>query len=310
MRQGRNTHKGDVNVFDTGEIVLAKIRGFPLWPGMVVDAETVPAAVEKERPRGKDVYAIRFFPVGDYAWFGSKELTRLTRAMIDAFVRDPTKKEGDLKDGYRQALDPAAWNPEVYGQKPRQRSAKSKAREEDEDDDELPGDETDADAEEVEIPTGTKKRKREEDVSATLTKPHNTANTEADPEALKVRKWRQKLQKTFLGNSTYTPQPTAELMPAVDALFKTVEGYRDMNVEYLTFSKISKVMRHIHRLDEIKVPRDDEFQFRKRANALIDKWDGILNSNPPRARDHEMEDGTVGEKASDLSAMDVTMYDG
>ncbi|KAJ6454389.1 hypothetical protein C8R45DRAFT_944646 [Mycena sanguinolenta] len=128
----------------------------------------------------------------------------------------------------------------------------------------------------------SKKRKTdghadEVEVDATLTKPHNTANMEAGSEALK-------------------------LMPAVDALFKTVEGYRDMNVEYLTFSKISKVMRHIHRLDANKVPRDDEFHFRKRAKALVEQWDGILSSRLPRA--------CVGEEASDPAATHVTMDDG
>ncbi|KAF7328297.1 PWWP domain-containing protein 1 [Mycena sanguinolenta] len=122
----------------------------------------------------------------------------------------------------------------------------------------------------------SKKRKTdvpadEVEVDATLTKSHNTANTQteaaADPEAQKVHKWRQKLQKTFLGNSSYTPQPTAESMPAVDALFKSLEEYGDMKAEYLHFSKISKVMRHIHRLDASKVPRDDEYHFRARPGA-------------------------------------------
>ncbi|KAJ7867819.1 hypothetical protein B0H13DRAFT_2670434 [Mycena leptocephala] len=45
------------------------------------------------------------------------------------------------------------------------------------------------------------------------------------------------------------------------------------------FSKIGKVMHHIHLLDAAKVPRDDEFHFRDRAKALVDKWHEILNSN-------------------------------
>ena len=31
-------------------------------------------------------------------------------------------------------------------------------------------------------------------------------------------------------------------------------------------------MRHIHALPDNKVPRDDEFKFRERAKALVDKW--------------------------------------
>ena len=69
------------------EIVLAKIRGYPAWPGMVrailrvahataladascalmqvVDPEAVPSAVTNERPKGGKSYCVRFFPAGD-----------------------------------------------------------------------------------------------------------------------------------------------------------------------------------------------------------------------------------------------------
>ena len=45
------------------------------------------------------------------------------------------------------------------------------------------------------------------------------------------------------------------------------------------FSKIGKVMRHIHVLPDEKVPRDDEFKFRERAKVLVDKWHDILKTN-------------------------------
>lgn len=38
-------------------------------------------------------------------------------------------------------------------------------------------------------------------------------------------------------------------------------------------------MRHIHALTPDKVPRDDEFHFKDRAKALVDKWHDILNAN-------------------------------
>ncbi|KAJ7219657.1 hypothetical protein B0H12DRAFT_1241466 [Mycena haematopus] len=106
------------------------------------------------------------------------------------------------------------------------------------------------------------------------------AKIEADPEAMKVREWRLKLQ-IFLRFLSSNKVLLDDEMPAMDALFTTVEGYRNMTVEYLQYSKISKVMRHIHRLDAINVPRDEEFHFRDRAQALVDKWNELLNSNSP-----------------------------
>ena len=40
-------------------------------------------------------------------------------------------------------------------------------------------------------------------------------------------------------------------------------------------------MRHISLLPEEKVPRDAEFKFRDRANALVDQWRQLLYANRP-----------------------------
>ncbi|KAJ7712927.1 hypothetical protein B0H14DRAFT_3902119 [Mycena olivaceomarginata] len=134
------------------------------------------------------------------------------------------------------------------------------------------------------------------------------AKLESDPEALKVREWRHKLQKTFLSSNKALPKE--EEMPAVDTLFTTVESYEGMNIGYLTFSKIGKVMRHIHLLEPGKVPRDEEFKFRDRAKALVDRWHGILNSNStgaPKENGHAKAAGEEGaDEAAESTAMDVS----
>jgi hypothetical protein len=50
------------------------------------------------------------------------------------------------------------------------------------------------------------------------------------------------------------------------------------HIDDLQYSKIGKVMHHIHLLPLDKVPRDEEFQFRSRAKALVDKWRIILGA--------------------------------
>ncbi|KAG5637495.1 hypothetical protein H0H81_004368 [Sphagnurus paluster] len=55
-----------VSSYAERDIVLGKVRGFPPWPGMVVDPESVPAAVQLERPAKKNnFYCVQFFPAGD-----------------------------------------------------------------------------------------------------------------------------------------------------------------------------------------------------------------------------------------------------
>ncbi|KAH6885565.1 hypothetical protein BKA70DRAFT_1337292 [Coprinopsis sp. MPI-PUGE-AT-0042] len=96
-----------------------------------------------------------------------------------------------------------------------------------------------------------------------------------DPEAIKVRDWRHKLQKSFLSNKAV---PKDDDMPGLDELFKMIEDFEGMTIEHLQFSKIGKVMRHIAALPEDKVPRDHEFKFRERSDVLVKKWHQILNA--------------------------------
>ncbi|KDQ07165.1 hypothetical protein BOTBODRAFT_60143 [Botryobasidium botryosum FD-172 SS1] len=100
--------------YDLRDIVLAKIRGFPPWPAMIVDPDSVPKSVKKERPPAKKTtfYCVQFFPAGDYAWAVTKDLSRLQPHEIQAFINEPHKKNGDLMTGYKIAQDPSKWEAE------------------------------------------------------------------------------------------------------------------------------------------------------------------------------------------------------
>ncbi|KAI0798604.1 hypothetical protein BC629DRAFT_1501194 [Irpex lacteus] len=324
--------------YEIRDIVLAKVRGFPPWPGMVVDPDTVPPTVAKERPNAKTKghwYCVRFFPAGDYAWSVPKDMSRLQQHEIQAYIDEPFKRSGELLAGYKIALNPKQWEEDrellqaqaaeaealaevdqlqdTDGEaeldedkpKPKKRKrdseaapAKSKAKAKTkkepaepkkkaaattkgkkngvkskatvESEDEGGAEDEDAGPSKKASPPPAKKQKKgdkeEEDVDAAL------AN---DPEATKVRDWRHKLQKAFLGKAV----PKDEDMPALDQLFTTVEDYDNMTIQYLTFSKIGKVMRHINALPEAKVPRDSEFSFRERAKSLVDKWHEIISAS-------------------------------
>ncbi|KAG5640837.1 hypothetical protein DXG03_006877 [Asterophora parasitica] len=107
----------------------------------------------------------------------------------------------------------------------------------------------------------------------------DAAKLNEDPEANKVRDWRHRLQKAFLSNKA-TPDDAD--MPNLDALFTTVESYDSMTVAHLQFSKIGKVMRHITLLKPDRLPRDAEFRFRDRAQALVERWQTQLGTREPK----------------------------
>ncbi|KAL6299746.1 hypothetical protein BKA93DRAFT_741746 [Sparassis latifolia] len=332
------------NSYELRDVVLAKVRGYPPWPGMIVDPESVPQNVSNERPNAKSKkgnwYCVRFFPAGDYAWMVPKDISKLQPHEIQAYINEPYKRSGDLLQGYRIALDPTKWEEEREALRAEAAEAEANAEV-----DQLDASEEDEDMDEGEPRKKSRKRKRdsepapaktsrakskpkkesaepapkkkaaggkgrrngvkskamvesedegaepeEEDAGpskqtspppAKKAKRENQGEEEGesaqsnDPEAMKVREWRHKLQKAFLGKVV----PKEEEMPPLDQLFATIENYENMTIHCLSFSKIGKVMRHLHALSEEKVPRDSEFKFRDRAKALVDKWQDIVNAN-------------------------------
>ncbi|KAJ7633868.1 hypothetical protein DFH06DRAFT_1303285 [Mycena polygramma] len=355
---GSSAKKVEPEMFDTRDIVLAKVRGFPAWPGMVVDPTTIPTAVAETRPATKKgvVYVVRFFPTGDYAWLARKDISHLKTAQINAFITEQhagVRQAGKLMEGYKTALDPVAWEEEQAANPPTTKKRKIAAKKKGEDDEEDEEDESPTDEKEKPgkkrkrasspAPAKSKAAKAKKGAkgkkSKAVVESEDDAREEgeggdggearaskkakivdgfaeplkSDPEALKVREWRHKLQKTFLRNAL----PKEEEMPAVDSLLATVEGYQNMNIEYLMFSKIGKVMRHITLLEPGKVPRDEEFKFRERAKALVDKWRNILNANKVTNGESAVVTESLarmdvnvmgeGEGEGDLTVMDVTM---
>ncbi|KAI0283215.1 hypothetical protein BC826DRAFT_1093840 [Russula brevipes] len=329
--------------YELRDIVLAKVRGYPPWPGMVVDPQAVSKEVLRERPQNKksSFYCVRFFPKGDHAWLVSKDISRLKPHEIEAFINEPSKRSGELLDGYKVALDPAKWEEEQELKRARAEEEEANA-EVDQLDGETDGLDADGDADADEVPSKSKKRKRESETkskvrtkasakkdkdadsvkrktagkrngarSKALVESEDDGAAEADgdddddagpskraasppaakkpkkdddplasdPEAVRVRDWRHKLQKTFLNDKGTGPKP--EEMPACNDLFTAIEQYDKMNIHYLSYSKIGKVMRHIHMQQSDKIPRDGEFQFRSRAKRCANKETGPGTNGTP-----------------------------
>ncbi|KIY73025.1 Tudor/PWWP/MBT, partial [Cylindrobasidium torrendii FP15055 ss-10] len=95
------------------DVVLGKVRGYPPWPGWIVDPDDAPRKVKDERPGkgGSSTAAnfslVQFFPTGDYAWLTPKDISRLQKHEVESYINDPVKKSGDLLSGYRIALNPS-----------------------------------------------------------------------------------------------------------------------------------------------------------------------------------------------------------
>ncbi len=56
-----------------------------------------------------------------------------------------------------------------------------------------------------------------------------------------------------------------------------LEGFPDLEVSIIRLTKINKVLKAILKLDNI--PKEDEFRFKPRSQALLDKWNKLLSAD-------------------------------
>lgn len=82
---------------------------------------------------------------------------------------------------------------------------------------------------------------------------------------------RHKLQKGLLNKEQ---EPKAEDMPSMSDFVTKLEGYADLEVSIIRATKINKVLKAIIKLGII--PGEEEFNFKTRSQALLDKWNKLL----------------------------------
>ncbi|KAI1345117.1 hypothetical protein F5Y15DRAFT_410795 [Xylariaceae sp. FL0016] len=82
---------------------------------------------------------------------------------------------------------------------------------------------------------------------------------------------RHRLQKGLLLRDQ---APKAEEMQSMSEFLAKLETFPDLEVSIIRVTKINKVLKAILKLETI--PREDEFKFKPRSQALLDKWNALL----------------------------------
>ena len=87
---------------------------------------------------------------------------------------------------------------------------------------------------------------------------------------------RYKLQKGFLSRDQ---APKEEEMAVMSDYITKLEAHADLEVSIIRATKINKVLKAIVKLDSI--PKDEEYQFRRRSTDILAKWKNRLQSDVP-----------------------------
>lgn len=120
---------------------------------------------------------------------------------------------------------------------------------------------------------------------------------------------RHRLQKGFL---TRDKAPEESEMADMNKHISALENHQDLEVNIIKETKIHKVLKGIVKLASI--PRDDEFQFKKRSSALLEIWNqridaaGDVPSKPTEDAEEESADKANGE-AQESAAVKETNGD-
>jgi len=149
------------------------------------------------------------------------------------------------------------------------------------------------------------KQKREKE--GTL--PFSTAQLDEAPSAnthSTVLYFRHKLQKGFL--SSNEPPKEAE-MATMAEYFTSLEGLDDLEQTVIRTTKIHKVLKAILKLGNI--PKDEDYNFKTRSTALLNKWQKVLadgggedgdKTEVAAAEEKKEEDVNMTDAAKDESA--------
>ncbi|RSH91891.1 hypothetical protein EHS25_009261 [Saitozyma podzolica] len=248
---GGSKKPDESKAFTAGETVLARLKGYPPWRERIrvgtdvrgaLTMDLRPSALQLQGPPPKvraarpgkspHIYCVQFFPAGDYSWLNNKEIQPLSSESIRAWLAEPHRKaSGGLREAYETARDPTEWDDAMV-------EARRQADEAEEGVDELEEEEAEeedkggkrkraAPEKKVAKKQKVEKAKTEQPKSAAKPKVEKPKQPESkpsaveptdddplasDPDCVKVKDWRHKLQRAFLGKSLPSTEASHDLI--------------------------------------------------------------------------------------------------
>ncbi|QIW96375.1 hypothetical protein AMS68_001893 [Peltaster fructicola] len=112
------------------------------------------------------------------------------------------------------------------------------------------------------------------DPDTTEQKPEMTEAEKLQAREKHVLYLRHRLQKAFLSSDA---APKEDEMTGMNEFFVNLESYEDLEPAIIRTTKIHKVLKAIIKLNT--VPKDDEYQFKKRSQTMLEAWNKRMEAN-------------------------------
>lgn len=129
----------------------------------------------------------------------------------------------------------------------------------------------------------------EEDKAQSPKEPEMSAEDRFERKKKEVLFLRHKLQKGLLTRDQLPKEDEVKVLS--DYLVK-LEQFPDLETEIIRATKINKVLKAMLKLDSI--PKEEEFNFKPRSQALLEKWNKLLQEEGPASAAPEEANGVNG----------------
>ncbi|KAG1035548.1 hypothetical protein G6F43_013208 [Rhizopus delemar] len=94
--------------YAAGDIVFAKLKGYPWWPARVENDKDIPTEVLRQKNKSKgSLYTVLFYGTKDYGFFGPECIRPFDKETVKNELKAKKYKSKDLELAIRQALDPS-----------------------------------------------------------------------------------------------------------------------------------------------------------------------------------------------------------
>lgn len=313
--------------FAAGTVVLAKLKGFPAWPGMIVNEESLTPSILGAKPKGSSKsskksaianqgphYPVKFFVDNNFMWATKADLKLLSVDDANKYLETTKKKDRMLNSAYQMAAnppdldtfvsppeEPAEENAELDERpangKTKAKTAKKQDKKESSAPKKEPKKKEDASTASKKRPNkellaSEKKRSKTEKSTASSIPSSKQLSRDNESRSKTVFLIRHKLQRGFLSK-----KPEEKDIPGLSEYLTQLENIDDLELSIIRQTKVNKVLKALLKIPDI--PLESEYKLHERSMNLLQKWSTLPDDRAVGKSSRPLDDKEVSAQLED-----------